>query len=74
MSEIAFTYDETKNTDGAFFFGVPLRDLTVDEFNALRDGQKRAIIAAPYYVATGAVVEMPAESDAATATTKKKRG
>lgn len=42
-------YDASKNPDQAFFPGVPLRDLTEDEWAALDERQQAAIDAAPFY-------------------------
>lgn len=50
MEEIAFTYDETKNPDGAFLAGVGLRDLTTAEFAALPEWLQRSVEACPFYV------------------------
>lgn len=49
MSEIARYYDETKNPDGAYFPGVPLRDLTADELAELPEWLQRSVDAAPFY-------------------------
>lgn len=50
MSEpIARYYDESKNPGGAFFPGIPLRDLTVDEWAALDERMQQSIDAAPFY-------------------------
>jgi hypothetical protein len=50
MSEaIARYYDATKNPDQAFFPGIPLRDLTQDEWDALSDRMRESIDAAPFY-------------------------
>ena len=46
---IARYYDASKNPDGAYFEGVPLRDLTEDEWLALEERQQAAIDAAPFY-------------------------
>jgi hypothetical protein len=42
-------YDASKNPSGAFFPGVPLRDLTADEWAALTDRMQQSIDAAPFY-------------------------
>lgn len=46
---IARYYDATKNPDGAYFEGVPLRDITEDEWIALEERQQAAIEASPFY-------------------------
>lgn len=45
-------YDAEKNPDGMFLTGVPLRDLTEDEYRAYPDWLKQSIDAAPFYRAT----------------------
>ena len=45
-------YDASKNPDGAFFPGVPLRDLTEDEWQALDKRMQQSVDAAPFYVKT----------------------
>lgn len=50
MSEsTARYYDESKNRDRAFFPGVPLRDLTADEWAALTPRMQDSVDAAPFY-------------------------
>lgn len=50
MSEaIARYYDESKNPDRAFFPGVPLRDLTQADYDALSKHQQASIDASPLY-------------------------
>lgn len=50
MSEtIARYYDASKNPDEAFFPGVPLRDLTSDEFDALPAHLQASLDASPFY-------------------------
>lgn len=64
MSDIARYYDETKNPDRAFFPGVPLRDLTEDEYTALDKRMQQSIDAAPFYRKTKprpAAPEQPAQ-------------
>ena len=46
---IARYYDATKNPDGAFFPGVPLRDLTEDEWDALSKRMQESVDACPFY-------------------------
>lgn len=46
---IARHYDESKNPDGASLPGVPLRDLTAAEFDALPAWLKESVDALPYY-------------------------
>lgn len=46
---IARYYDESKNAGGAFFPGVPLRDLTEDEWLALPQRYKDSVDASPFY-------------------------
>lgn len=50
MSEaIARYYDQSKNPGGAFFPGIPLRDLTESEYAALSKHQQASIDACPFY-------------------------
>lgn len=42
-------YDASKNPDGGFFPGVPLRDLTEDEYEGQPDWLKRSIDAHDMY-------------------------
>lgn len=51
MSEIAFFYDDTMNPKGRFISGVPLRDLTQDEVDALPPHKQASIAASPMYLA-----------------------
>lgn len=44
---IARYYNEEKNTDNRFFSGVPLRDLTQEEWDELAEWQKNSIDNAP---------------------------
>ena len=50
MSDIAFTYDEKKNPHGYIIDGVPLRDLTMAEFERLTPERKKAVQREPFYV------------------------
>jgi hypothetical protein len=50
MSEIAFFYDETKNQQGRFISGVPLRNLTQDEVDALPPHKQASLAASPMYL------------------------
>lgn len=54
---IARYYDESKNPDRAYFPGVPLRDLTDDEWLALPQRYKDSVDAAPFYKKTKPPVE-----------------
>lgn len=54
---IAFKYNADKNPAGAFFAGVPLRDLTVAEVADLAEPVRESIAAAPFYSRTRA--ELP---------------
>lgn len=49
MSEIARYYEEGKNPDGGMLPGVPLRDLTKAEFDALPVWLQLSIDASPFY-------------------------
>lgn len=50
MSEsIARYYDESKNPDRAFFPGVPLRDLTEADWDALPQRLRESVDASPFY-------------------------
>lgn len=46
---IARYYEETKNPDRAFFPGVPLRDLTDDEWATLDKRMQESVDASPFY-------------------------
>lgn len=46
---IARWYDETKNTSGGEFPGVPLRDLTEDEYTGYSAWLQASIDASPMY-------------------------
>lgn len=50
MDDIAFHYDATKNKQGSWLDGVPLRDLTTAEYGALPAVWQQAVIQQPYYV------------------------
>lgn len=47
---IAYRYDASANPDGAFLPGVPLRDLTVEDLDALPEALRRSVPACPWYV------------------------
>lgn len=49
MSDIARYYDASKNEAGAYFAGVPLRDLTQSEYDALPAYLQASIDACPFY-------------------------
>lgn len=44
-----FTYDEKKNTDGAQITGVPLADITKEQFDAYPEPIQAAIKSAVFY-------------------------
>jgi hypothetical protein len=46
---VARYYDASANPDGLFFSGVPLRDLTDDEWNELPEHLQGSVDAAPFY-------------------------
>jgi len=46
---IARYYDEAKNPDGAHLPGVPLRDITEEEFDALPAWLQLSVDASPFY-------------------------
>ncbi len=48
-SKIARYYDEKANPEGAALPGVPLRDLTTEEFDALPEWLQRSVDAQPMY-------------------------
>lgn len=50
MDEIAYTYDPGKNPDSVVLDGVPLRDLTRAEFEALPKKWQAAVNREPFYV------------------------
>lgn len=52
MSAIARYYIAEKNPDGAFLPGVPLRDLTAEEYDALPVWLQLSIDASDFYRAT----------------------
>lgn len=49
MNEMVYTYDETKNPEGAYLAGVPLRDLTVEDVAALPEWLQRSVAACSFY-------------------------
>ena len=73
MSDIAFTYDETKAPivgykDGiperGVLDGVPMRDLTAAEFMALSEPLKGSVLACGFFVPTSAAANLlPPESE-----------
>lgn len=42
-------YDASKNPDGAFFPGVPLRDIESDEWDTLPQRLRESVDASPMY-------------------------
>lgn len=48
-SDTARHYDQAKNPDEASLPGVPLRDLTTAEFDALPKWLQESVDAAPFY-------------------------
>ena len=64
---IARYYDESKNENGSAFDGVPLRDLTEDEFAALPPWLQASVDASPLYRKTKPRGETPTELSAAPA-------
>lgn len=61
---IARYYDESKNSDGGSFPGVPLRDLTEEEFSSLPEWLQRSVDASPIYRKTKPRAERPADDEA----------
>ncbi|MBK9944306.1 MAG: hypothetical protein IPP13_22120 [Kouleothrix sp.] len=55
MSEIAFTYSKEDNPGETFIPGVPLRDLTVAEVQAMPKHMRDGVRKLSFYVATGAL-------------------
>lgn len=51
--QIAFIYDPDKNPDKTWVDGVPLRDLSKAEFDALPKRLQAAVKQQPYYVPAG---------------------
>jgi hypothetical protein len=49
MSAVARYYDKEKNAEGASLAGVPLRDLTEEDFEALPAHLQRSVDALPFY-------------------------
>lgn len=71
---IARFYDETKNADGAYIPGVPLRDLTAEEFDALPKHLQAGVDALPFYRKTRPPSDAPAATrSAAPARTRARR-
>ena len=62
---IARYYDASKNADGGHLPGVPLGDLTDEEFDALPAWLQASVDAAPYYrkTAPGKAKAEPAKTD-----------
>lgn len=65
-------YDETKNPDRGFFPGVPLRDLTEDEYEAQPDWLKRSIDAHDMYRKTPLKADKPTPAAKPKATPRSK--
>lgn len=58
MSEkIAFVYDAKRNPRNAFIPGIPNRDITSEEFEALQIGQQSAIVSASFFRSVAQVPE-----------------
>ena len=53
MDEIVRVYVPEANPQGAFLPGVPLRDLTRREYEALKPWMQRSVDAAPFYAVPG---------------------
>lgn len=51
MADIAFRYDPTHNPSGGSLPGVPLKDITVEQFARYEDWLKASIQAQPFYIA-----------------------
>jgi hypothetical protein len=60
---IARYYDETKNEDGGALPGVPLRDLTLEEFESFPEWLQRSIDALECYRKTTIRPSKPAEKE-----------
>lgn len=64
MSEsIARYYDESKNESGARLPGVPLRDLTESEYDALPAWQRASVDALPFYRKTKVPTSAPIKAE-----------
>lgn len=50
MADIAFRYDATKNPSGGNLPGVPLKDITTEQFERYADWLKDSIRAQPFYI------------------------
>jgi hypothetical protein len=61
---IARYYDIEKNPEQAFLAGVPLRDLTDEEWEALPPHLQRSVDALPFYRKTKSRTSTPALPDA----------
>ena len=48
---MSYTYHPKRNPHGYAIPGVPLRDLSADEYAALPPWLQRAVVASPYYSA-----------------------
>lgn len=72
--KIARHYVADKNPEGAFFPGVPLRDLTEDEFDALPEWLQRSVDAHDMYRKTAPPSAEKAGGDKPTTTTDKDGG
>jgi hypothetical protein len=59
MSKIARYYDASKNPDGGALGGVPLADMTEEQWDALEPHQRASADALPFYRKT----KPPATSD-----------
>lgn len=77
MSSIARYYDESKNENGGALPGVPLADITEEQFNALPPWLQASVDASPMYrkskphTERAAAKEDIAKSPAASAQTEK---
>jgi hypothetical protein len=49
MSKTVYYYDESKNPAGVFYPGVPLADLTEEEYARLSKADQAAVAAHPMY-------------------------
>lgn len=56
-------YEASKNTDGGYIPGVPLRDLTEEDYNSYPAWLQASIDASPLYRKTKPTQHKPAEKE-----------
>lgn len=63
MSKVKLFYDASKNPDGFALPGVPLRDVTEDEYEALPKHLRASAEASPMYRKTPLPAAKPAQAE-----------